>query len=146
MTKILFSILLLSSTMFGETTLGKPTGCDLSQDGNVALNIVGYASSKNAQYKSIKKVGKNFEELFVGSSIQVKDALVTITAISSNKRVKGSPRTGVVTVSLKQVSQMQNIEMPYTYLNGFFEATGKQKNSKKISFSLNIKALLCYNK
>ena len=146
MIKIILSMLLLSSVIFGDTPLGKPTGCDLSQDGDVSLNIGGYARTKKADYIAHKEIGKNFKELFVGSTIKVKDAVVTITAISSNKRVKGEPRTGLVTVSLKQGSSSETIEMPYRYLNGYFEANAKQKNSQKISFSLNIKALLCYSK
>ena len=146
MIKIILSMLLVSSVIFGATPLGKATGCDLSQNGDVTMHIGGYATSKKADYKAIKEVGKTFKELFVGSTIQVKDALVTITAITSNKRVRGKPRTGVVTISLKQNNQVQNIEMPYTYLDGHFQAKGKQKNSKEISFALEIKALLCYSK
>ena len=139
-------MMFLFSIMVADTPLGKATGCDLSQDGDVALSIEGYASSKNAEYKAAKEIGKNFKELFVGSIIKVKDALVKITAIKSNKREKGKPRTGVVTVHLKQGASEQSIDMSYNYINGYFEANGKQSNSKKISFSLNIKALLCYNK
>ena len=139
-------MLLLSSVIFGATPLGKATGCDLSQDGDVALNIVGYASSKKAEYKAIREVGKNFKELFIGSTIKVKDALVTITDITSKKRVRGKPRTGIITVTLKNASTTQSIEMPYSYLDGHFKAQGKQKNSKQIILSLEIKALLCYSK
>jgi len=146
MIKIILLILLISSVIFGDTPLGKPTGCDLSQDGDVSLNIGGYASTKKADYKANKEIGKNFKELFIGSTIRLKGALLTITAITSKKRVKGAPRTGLVRVTLKQGSSSETIEMPYRYLNGYFEANAKQKNSKEISFSLNIKALLCYSK
>lgn len=146
MIKIILSMLLLSLVVFADTPLGKPTGCDLSQDGDVSLNIEGYGSSKKAEYKAAKEIGKNFKELFIGSTIRVKDALLTIRDITSNKRVKGSPRTGQVIVRLKQANSTQSIKMSYRYLNGSFEAKGKQKNLKEISFSLNIKALLCYSK
>lgn len=146
MIKFFLSIFLLSTMVFANTPLGKPTGCDLSQDGDVELIIAGYASSKKAEYKAIREVGKNFKELFIGSTINVKDALVTITDITSNKRVKGKPRTGIVTVTLRNASTAQSIEMPYSYLDGHFKAQGKQENSKVISLSLQIKALLCYSK
>lgn len=137
---------MLASSMMLSTTLAKPTGCDLSQDGDVSLSIIGYASSKQVEYKPAHKVGKNFKELFVGATMRLKDALVTIKSITSNKRAKGKARTGIVTVNLQKGSDEESIEMPYHYLNGYFEARGKQKNSKDISFSLNIKALLCYSK
>lgn len=145
MIKIFISLVLLSSMML-SATLGKATGCDLSQDGDVSINIVGYASTKKAIYIPAQDIGKNFKELFVGSTIKIKDAVLSIISISSNKRVKDGPRTGELTVTLTQTSHTQDIKMSYRYLNGFFEANGKQKNSKDISFSLNIKALLCYNK
>ena len=48
MIKIILSIL-LSSVMFGATPLVTPTGCDLSEDGDISLNIAGYENSKNAE-------------------------------------------------------------------------------------------------
>lgn len=146
MIKILFSMLLVSSVMFGATPLGKPTGCDLSQDGDVSLNILGHASSKKAEYKAANEVGKNFEEIFVGSTISLQDAKLMITEIKSNKRVKGLPRTGVLGVDLTLKDIKEKINMTYMYEKGHFIALGKQKNSEEINFSLYIKALLCYSK
>jgi len=132
--------------MLADTPLGKATGCDLSQDGDVSLYIQGYGSSKHASYVAAQEVGKNFKELFIGSSISIKNAQLRILNISSNKRKKGAARTGEISVNLKQGTNMQKIKMQYTYLNGHFQAKGKQKDSKEVSFSLTIKALLCYNK
>jgi len=145
MFKIFVSLFLASSMMLGAT-LAKATGCDLSQDGDVSLSIIGYGSTKKAEYSPGQKVGKNFKELFVGSKIKLDDAVLSIISITSNKREKGAPRTGIVTVTLTKGKNVQNIKMPYRYLNGYFEAKGIQKNSKELSFSLNIKALLCYSK
>ena len=146
MIKILFSMLLLSSVVLGVTPLGKPTGCDLSQDGDVSLNIAGYASSEKAEYKAANEVGKNFKELFVGSTISLQDANLVITEIKSNKRVKGLPRTGTLSVELKLKDTKEKINMTYMYEQGHFMTLGKQKNSQEINFSLYIKALLCYSK
>lgn len=146
MVKILISMLLFSSMMFGDTPLGKPTGCDLSQDGDVSLNILGHASSKKADYKAANEVGKNFKEIFVGSTISIKDAKLTISEIESNKRVKGLPRTGILDAHLEIKGAKEKIKMTYMYEKGHFIALGKQKNSQEINFSLYIKALLCYSK
>lgn len=146
MLKIFFSMLLLSSVVLGVTPLGKPTGCDLAQDGDVSLNILGHASSKKADYKAIREVGKNFKEIFVGSAISLKDAKLSITEIKPNKRVKGLPRTGVLGVALDIKGAKEKIKMTYMYEKGHFIALGKQKNSEEINFSLYIKALLCYSK
>ena len=146
MIKYFVSMLLLVSVLFGDISLGKPTGCDLSQDGDVIINIDGYASSKSAIYVAKQKIGKNFKELFIGSTISISKSMVIMTDITSNKRVKGKARTGVLTITLIQDGSSQKIKMPYTYLNGYFEAKGKQQNSKNISIVLKIKALLCYSK
>jgi len=146
MSKIILSILLLSSLVFGATPLGKATGCDLSQDGDVSLNVEGYGSSKKADYVAAQKVGRNFKELFVGSSIGLKNIKLTITSITSNKRKKDKARTGTLSATLNLGSKIDKIDMKYYYLNGYFEAKGKQSNSKEVSFSLYIKALLCYSK
>ncbi len=137
--------MMLSSFMFGATK-AKATGCDLSQDGKVELNILGYGSSKDAHYQAIKKVGKNFRELFVGTTIAFKDALVRMTDIKANKRDKTLPRTGVLHITLTLNGVKQKIKMTYMYEQGHFIALGKQKNKKEINLSLYIKALLCYSK
>lgn len=136
---------LVSWVVFGAM-LAKPTGCDLSQDGDVSLNIKGYASTEKAKYTPVRKVGKNFRELFVGSTIVVKGARLSIISISANKRIKAKPRTGYIGVSLNIEGKKENIEMSYAYNEGFFQAWGKQKSGKKIFFALEIKALLCYSK
>ena len=145
MLKFFLSIVLTSSILL-SATLAKPTGCDLSQDGDVSLSIQGYANSPKANYTPIQKVGKNFKELFVGSTISLDEALLRIDSISSNKRVKGKPRTGYIGVTLKLKGKNEKIKMSYAYSEGYFQALGKQKSGKKISFALSIKALLCYSK
>ncbi len=145
MLKIFLSVMMLSSLMFGATK-AKPTGCDLSQDGKVELNILGYGSSKDAHYQAAKKVGKNFKELFIGTKISFRDALVSITDIKANKRDRTLPRTGLLFIVLKLNGVEEKIKMTYMYEQGHFIALGKQKNKREINLSLYIKALLCYSK
>ena len=47
--------------MLADTPLGKATGCDLSQDGDVSLYIQGYGSSKHASYVAAQEVGKTLK-------------------------------------------------------------------------------------
>ena len=131
------------SILFAVSLLNAATGCDLAQVGDVELNLGGHGTFKKANYKAIAKSGKNFKTIFVGSVISIKSAKVEIVDIKADKRVKGQPRTGTITVNLDADNSIQNIVMLYNYDKGHFTAKGKQKNGKDISFALNIKAVLC---
>lgn len=144
MKKILFVLALLSSLALCSAP--KHTSCDLSQVGDVELHLGGYGVFQKANYKAIAKSGKNFKTIFIGSIISVDSATLTITDIQADKRIKGKPRTGVITVTLQTDKKTQKIKMNYTYNKGDFYAKGIQKNGKEISFALKIKALLCNSK
>ncbi len=144
MKKIILALALISSLAFGSAP--KHTSCDLSQIGDVTLNLGGYGVFKKANYQAIAETGKNFKAIFIGSTISVKSATLTITDIQADRRIKGKPRTGVITVSLNADNITQKIEMNYSYDKGDFSAKGVQKNGKNISFALKIKALLCSSK
>ncbi len=143
MIKTLLSLVFLSSLLLSGDL--KPTGCDLSQIGDVELNV-GHKSSKKADYKAIAKSGKNFRAILVGSVITMQDAMVEILDIKADKRVRGKPRTGTVTVSLNSNNFNQNIKMHYSYSKSHFSAKGIDKNGRFISFGLEIAALLCHAK
>ncbi len=140
MLKILLSLLFISSLAFSANS--KPTGCDLSQVGSVKLSL-GSKVVKKANYKAIAKSGKNFHSILVGSVISTQDAVVEILDIKADKRVRGKPRTGTIVVSL---DAQQKVKMHYSYSEGHFIAKGVEKNGKKISFALEIAALLCHAK
>ncbi len=144
MKKIILSLALISSLALCSAP--KHTSCDLSQVGDVTLNLGGYGIFKKANYKAIVETGKNFKTIFIGSTISVKSATLTITDIHADKRIKGKPRTGIITVNLDANNTTQKIEMNYSYDKGDFSAKGVQKNGKNISFTLKIKALLCSSK
>ena len=140
MIKIFFSLVFIASVAFSANL--KPTGCDLSQVGDVKL-IIGSEVVNKADYKAIAKSGKNFRSIFVGSVISAKGSVVEILDIKADKRVIGKPRTGTIVVSL---DAEQKVNMNYTYSEGHFSAKGVEKNGKKISFALEIAALLCHAK
>lgn len=139
MLKILISLAFISSLAFSAGL--KANGCDLSQTGDVELNING-KSYKKADYRAKIPSGKNFKTIFVGSTISAGGSMVTIIDIKADKRIKGKPRTGVVTVEVDS----EKVELTYSYDKGHFSAKGMQKNKKEIGFALEIKALLCHAK
>ena len=139
MLKILISLMFISSLALSAGL--KANGCDLSQVGDVSLTLNGESYEK-ADYKAITPTGKNFKTIFIGSTIRIKDTLITITNIQADKRLKGKPRTGTVTVDINS----EKVVMNYNYNKGHFSAKGIQKNSNTIAFALEIKALLCHSK
>jgi len=140
MIKILLSLVFVISLAMSANS--KPTGCDLSQIGDVQLSV-GSTVVKKANYKAVAKSGKNFRSILVGSVISAKGSVVKIIDIKADKRVRGKPRTGILVVSL---DAQQKVKMDYTYSEGKFSAKGVEKNGKKISFALEIAALLCHAK
>ena len=143
MIKIIISLMFISSLVFATGL--KPNGCDLSQVGDVELNL-GSKKFKKTVYKAISPSGKNFRSILVGSTISVESIVVKIMDIKADKRVKGRPRTGTVTVSLNADNINEKIQMKYRYSKGHFVAKGLQQNARIISFALDIKALLCHAK
>ncbi len=136
MKKIIFLLLFISSLLYSVSL--KPSGCELSQVGDVALSI-GSKSTKKANYKAIVKSGKNFRTILVGSTMSVDGVKATIIDIKAKKRIKTEARTGTITLEIDS----QKVVMRYVYDKGHFEAKGKLKNGDNINFSLEIKALLC---
>jgi len=185
----------------------KHTGCDLSPVGEFSVSFQAYKTPSKigvngkfdrVHFQAILKTGKNFREIFVGSTVDIETAsvnsnhkerdmkLVTyffnnmskkniaakIIDITSDKRVKGKLRTGTLVVSLTMNGVTKEVPMTYTYLDGFFDATGvvdildfsassalnsinkacyklhkgKTWSDVSIGFSTHIEALLCSSK
>lgn len=143
MIKIVLSIAMLFSLAFSAEL--KPTGCDLSQIGEVTLKV-GSKDYAKTTYKAIAKSGKNFRAILVGSIISVKGVSLEILDIKADKRVRGKPRTGDITVKLDIDKSTQKVAMKYSYDKGHFSAEGTQKNGEELNFALEIEALLCSGK
>ena len=123
--KLLLTILTLTTLLFGATQMGLKGGsCTLAQKGAVTLN---YHSTiyKNVTYSANKKSGKNFREIFVGSSMSVgKNISLKILDYKPNKRFKGKPKTGVFMVSATINKKVEHIQMAYIFDKGIISATG----------------------
>ena len=137
----------------------KHTGCDLSQIGDFDVSFKAYKTPSKigvggafdkVNYKSIKATGKNFRQIFVGSSVDIdtssvnsnhkerdsklvtfffnqmssKNIKANILDITSDKRVRGKPRTGTLLVEVIMNSVTKKVPMTYSYNDGLFDATG----------------------
>jgi polyisoprenoid-binding protein YceI len=150
---------------------------------------------KSVVYKSIASEGKNFKEILVGSSVEIdtksvdsknkdrdlklvnsffslmKDEkiIAKIVDMTSNKRVKKEPRTGILSVEISMNGVTKSVPLSYVYNNGVMKATGyidildfgaaksliainkacfdlhkgKTWNDVEIGVELKIKAILC---
>jgi polyisoprenoid-binding protein YceI len=158
MKKILLILVILSSLMYAELTRPK-TGCILSQQGDVKVSWKAYKTPSKIEvsgifndviYTAVKKEGKNFKEILVGSSVVIKTVSVnsknkerdtklvnaffgllsgkTITAkivdMTSNKRVKREPRTGTITLEVTMNGVTKNVPMTYSYDKGLMKSEG----------------------
>ena len=137
----------------------KHTGCDLSPVGKFSVSFQAYktaakvgvnGSFDRVNFKAIRPTGKNFREIFVGSTVNIETASVNskhkerdmkiatfffnkmssqniaaeIIAISSDKRIKGKPRTGTLLVNVTMNGKTKKVPMTYSYMDGLFDATG----------------------
>ncbi|NPA60601.1 MAG: hypothetical protein GXO30_09120 [Epsilonproteobacteria bacterium] len=139
MLKSFISILFLSSMLLSSH---KSTGCELSQYGDVSLNIGSKEFSK-VSYKPIAKSGKNFRSILVGSVISTDMGNLKIIDIKADKKRLNHKRVGDIKVAFKKDGFVEVIPMRYSYFKGYFSASGLDKGLKKVGFSLHIKALLC---
>ncbi len=135
------------------------TGCDLSPVGEFSVTFkafktpakVGVSGSfDRVNFKAIRQTGKNFREIFVGSTVNIESSSVNskhkerdikivtfffnkmsddsivgkIIAISSDKRVRGKPRTGTLLIQMKMNGVTKKVPMTYSYMDGLFSAAG----------------------
>jgi len=122
----------------------------------------------NAKYTPIAKDGKNFREILVGSKLSIDTSSVNsknkgrdaklvkfffekmsskkieakIVNIKADKKVKGKPRTGVVTLEITMNNITKKVPMTYSFSNSVFSAKG---TIDIFDFSAN-KALISINK
>nr|WP_321268577.1 YceI family protein [uncultured Sulfurimonas sp.] len=122
----------------------------------------------SVKYTAIAPEGNNFREILVGSSViidtlsvntkhesrdatlvkfffkQMKDSKIEakIVDIKSDKRMRGKPKTGVMSVAVTMNGITKNVPMSYIFDNGDLSASG---NIDILDFSAN-KALSSINK
>jgi hypothetical protein len=158
MKKILLILAILTTFVYAELNRPK-SGCILSQQGDVKVSWKAYKTPakigvggvfNDVTYTAVKKEGKNFKEILVGSSVVIKTASVnsknkerdtklanaffgllsgkTITAkivdMTSNKRVKREPRTGTITLEVTMNGVTKNVPMTYSYDKGLMKSEG----------------------
>ena len=141
MKKIILSFLFTFSLLnAGEMGLNGG-GCTLAQDGAVQLQIKDKIYS-NVSYKAAAKSGKNFREIFVGSSINAKDFTLSIVDYLPNKRMKGKPKTGLFMVEVTTPSISKSVTMTYIFDAGVISATGIF-NKESIGFNSKVNYSLC---
>lgn len=148
--KLSLATLLLTSVVYGSNT--PKTGCILAQQGEVKVawednnNLSG--EFKNVIYNPIKVEGPNFRTILVGSKIVLNTkpskTILEIVSITADKRIKGQPRTGDITMKIQNDSK-QEFNMKYSFANNLMEANGNVNflDYKNISFKINISAILC---
>ena len=142
MLKSFVSVLFVCSLLFSSS---KPTGCELSQYGDVWL-IIGSKEYAKVTYLPIAKSGRNFHDILVGSVIGTDAGTLKILDIKADKKRINHKRVGIVKVSLKYNGFVEVMDLRYSYYKGYFSAEGFDKELKKVGFALQIKALLCSGK
>ena len=150
----MFKILLvitLSFAFVNAAEMGKSGGwCTLKQEGNFQ---VGFNNVKldGVKYDSLKKSGKNFRELFVGSTVVVNSLnfktpfKATILDYKHDKLMKGKPKTGVFMVKIEIDDIVINLNMDYIFDKGIIRAS-KMINGTNIWFETAVGHSLCYVK
>ena len=134
---LLFSLSLLNGAEMGLNG----GGCKLAQAGAIQLNIANI-TYPNASYSASAKSGKNFREIFVGSTINVKETQLKIVDYKPNKRVRGKPKTGVFMVEVTTPSLSKTITMAYIFDAGIISATGVF-NRASLGFTTKVDYSLC---
>jgi hypothetical protein len=161
MLKILFLLLFLmvTSNALQEMGLKGSGGCVLTQKNDIVVGFEAYKTPMKlgvggtfdkVSYKPNSSSGKNFRELFVGSSIIIDTSSVNshnkgrdkklvkfffenmtsktiqaeIVKYKSDKRYKGKPKTGIFSVKITMNGVTKTIPMRYSYFKGKMQANG----------------------
>ena len=123
--KLLFIILTITTLLLADVQMGLKGGsCTLAQKGQVTMN---YNTNiyTDVAYSANKKSGKNFREIFVGSSMNVgKKIQLKILDYKPNKRIKGKPKTGIFMANVTRENKSTTIQMAYIFDKGIMSATG----------------------
>ncbi|MBU1658235.1 YceI family protein [bacterium] len=159
MFKMLFSFLFMV-TLLNSSEMGLNGGsCVLAQEGAVTVSFKAYKTAakagvggvfENVKYTAFAPSGKNFREIFVGSSVNIdtssvnsnnkgrddtlvkfffekmssKNISAKITDYLPNKREKSKPKTGVFMVDISMNGVTKNISMQYSFDGGIMQAEG----------------------
>lgn len=159
MKKILILLAVLFSFTYASQPVPKATGCILVQPGDVNVTWKAYKTLgklgvggkfTSVKYTPASKEGKNFRELFVGSTVEIDvskidtgnpsrdETLVKdffsmlkgkmiegkIVDIKSDKHVRGKPRTGVMDAKITMNGKTLTIPMRFHYHKGLLDVTG----------------------
>jgi len=156
--KLLFGVVLLSSFIYaGEMTTKQ--SCILSQEGDIIVNWKSYktpakvsvsGSFDDVSYMAIKKEGKNFKEILVGSSVIIntnkvnskhvdrdlkltnsffkimsdKKITAKIIEINTHKKEMGKPKTGTLIVEITMNDVTKKVPLKYIHDKGIMRADG----------------------
>lgn len=149
MKKIVLSIIMVLAMV---STLGasQKSGCILAQKGDIKVKVNNVEVTSKVKYRSIAKEGKNFRSILVGSHIDFntsdnKKVEIKIIDIKADPKVKGKPRTGLVTLDIKINTKKKNVSMKYSFSDGIFSVDG-MVDELNIKFSTKIEAILCSSK
>ena len=151
--------IILLATALLTFSFGAP-GCLLSQSKNIEVSWTAYKTLAKAgvkgtftsvKYKPASLEGKNFKELFVGSTVQIDKSKIStgnegrdetlvrhffsilkgkyieakiVDIKATTKHEKGKPRKGVVTVEIQMNGKTLAVPMRYIYDKGDFKAVG----------------------
>jgi len=159
MKQTLLSLLAFASIAYAAAPTS-PSGCVLVQPDNIHVTWKAYKTPEKigvgGQFTAVKYApasleGKNFRELFVGSTVNIDTSkidtgnpgrdkkLVTfffgmmqtntieakiVDIQRSDRHEKGKPRTGSLRVEITMNGKTQTVPMQYVYNKGKFDATG----------------------
>ncbi len=158
MKKLLFSMAVLSSLIYAGEATKKPS-CILSQEGAVEINWKSYktaakigvgGSFDDVSYTAIKKEGKNFKEILVGSSVTIytnkvnskhedrdlkltnsffnilndKKITAKIIEIKAQEKEMNKPKTGTLIVEITMNGVTKKVPLKYIHDKGIMRADG----------------------
>jgi ribosomal protein S8E len=149
MKKIILSVLLALSVV-SSLSASQKSGCVLAQKGEVKVKIDNKEVTSKVKYISVAKDGENFRSILVGSQLVFntsdnKKIKIKIIDIKADPRVKGQPRTGLVTLDTKIATMKQEVSMKYSFSDNLFTVDG-MIDELNINFSTKIETVLCNTK
>jgi hypothetical protein len=159
MIKIVLSALLAMSLLQAEEMNPSKGSCSLSQEGALSVNWKAYKTASkigvggafdNVSYTAAAPSGKNFREIFVGSTVLIDEKSVNsknegrdqklvafffeqmvgesisakIVDINSNKPMKGEPKTGTFITEVTMNGVTKTVPLAYSYDMGVLTAKG----------------------
>jgi hypothetical protein len=159
MYKILLSLILISTLTFAATEGLSKMQCTLSQEGPVTVNWKAYKTPLKISvggtfdeitYNPVKKAGKNFNEILVGTTVTINEASVNsknkgrdaklikfffemmsekeikakVVSIKAQPRERGKPKRGTLVAEITMNNVTKSIPMHYSFDQGTLTAEG----------------------